>query len=240
MGELYMSYHQSFEKKVVELHQQNRAVEDSLVVDRLHFGWSGRHVLHNICFHLQRGESIVISGASGGGKSTLLKLLAGILTPQQGKVLFQTACGNKRKVHGFTTWMGQNDLLLPWRNILSNTLLHLELGRADLSAGQQHAMMLLEQLGLLGLLNSKPHLLSQGMRQRVALARTLCSERPFILLDEPCSALDPENRSRALELIASEQKRRGFGLVMVTHNSEDAAAVSGVLRYLVNGELRAQ
>lgn len=232
-----MSYPQSVEKKVVELHQRSDA-QDSIVVDRLHFGWGGRTVLKNICLQLQRGEALVISGPSGGGKSTLLKLLAGILNPHSGSVHIQSSHGDRRKIDGGTTWMGQNDLLLPWRNILSNTLLHLELSRNDLIAGQQHAMMLLEKLGLLGLLNAKPHLLSQGMRQRVALARTLCSDRPFILLDEPCSALDPENRSRALELIAKEQRQRQFGLVMVTHNSEDAAAIQGVLRYLSNGELQ--
>ncbi len=156
----------------------------------------------------------VILGASGIGKSTLLKAILGDLPK------------TSLSVHSpFTrlAWMAQQDLLLPWLNVLDNVLLGALLRGENKTVLRKKALDLLEKMGLKAWATAKPFTLSGGMRQRVALARTLMEDAPLILMDEPFSALDSVNRYHlqniAAEFLQSDTKKT---VVMVTHDPKEA------------------
>ena len=181
-------------------------------------------ILEEVHFCLEQGGAVVLLGPSGAGKSSLLRVLAGLLEPTRGSVRLHHQQGlyEGRDVRSQSAWMAQQDLLLPWASILKNALPPMNRSRAELVVLRQEALALLDDLGLAGWEKRLPHELSQGMRQRVALARTLMMKRPFLLLDEPCSALDGKARQRVLELLAARCHPQGCGIVMVSHHADDA------------------
>ncbi|MFZ4099053.1 MAG: ATP-binding cassette domain-containing protein [Chlamydiia bacterium] len=189
---------------------------------------SGDWIFRGVDFELRRGDRWILTGASGKGKSTLLRCLAGLLEPTEGRVV--------RSAPMQFGWMAQADLLLPWRTVWDNACLGMELG--DLPSLKSEVERVLDRLGLLRYGGYFPTQLSQGMRQRVALARTLLRKAPFLLLDEPCSALDMGLRHQVLDLIIEFQERDQFGLVMVTHHDEDATCIQARTVCLAEGSLR--
>src|SRR5438045_2493939 len=144
--------------------------------------------LRDINLSVAPGEFVAIIGQSGCGKSTLLSLISGILKPTDGAVLVdgKRVAGPTRKVG----YMLQQDYLFEWRTILENAVLGAEIQGADMGKARARATALLTRYGLGQFLHHLPRQLSGGMRQRVALARTLCTEPEIVLLDEPFSALD--------------------------------------------------
>ena len=171
----------------------------------------GHWIFRAVDFVLGPHDRWVVVGPSGQGKSTLLRCLAGVMTPTGGRVMMapKRTCG----------WMAQSDLLLPWKTVRQNVRLNRAL--AVRAPDEEQVEEALVALGLEEQGEFFPGQLSQGMRQRVALARTLLQGSDIVLLDEPCAALDLATRERALHWILEEQKRRGFGLMMVTHQEED-------------------
>src|SRR4051812_2622547 len=148
--------------------------------------------LRKISLDIQLGEFVSIVGPSGCGKSTLLSLIAGIHMPTSGEVLI-----DGRRVEGPSRacgYMLQHDHLFGWRTILQNVLLGPQIQRQDLAAAQKRGRELLGRYGLAEFVDHYPHQLSGGMRQRAALARTLCTGPEVLLLDEPFSALDYQTR----------------------------------------------
>jgi NitT/TauT family transport system ATP-binding protein len=144
--------------------------------------------LKDISLSVAAGEFVAIIGPSGCGKSTLLSLIAGIIAPTAGSVLLDGVPVTKpnRKVG----YMLQQDYLFEWRTILENTVLGAEIQNADMKPARERATALLTKYGLGQFLHYLPRELSGGMRQRAALARTLCTGPDIVLLDEPFSALD--------------------------------------------------
>src|ERR1700739_2199746 len=162
-------------------------------VDLRYFGRDGEtEALKGISFAIAAGEFVAIIGQSGCGQSTLLSLISGTLPPAGGGVLIDGArfAGRSRKVG----YMLQQDYLFEWRTILENALLGAEIQGLDMTAARARATTLLTRYGLGQFLNHRPRQLSGGMRQRVALARTLVTEPDIVLLDEPFSALDSQTR----------------------------------------------
>src|SRR5437879_1043881 len=143
--------------------------------------------LRDINFSVAAGEFVAIIGQSGCGKSTLLSLISGILKPTSGAVLVdgKAVRGPTRKVG----YMLQQDYLFEWRTIMENAVLGAEIQGADMTKARERARMLLTRYGLGQFLHYLPRQLSGGMRQRVALARTLCTDPDIVLLDEPFAAL---------------------------------------------------
>lgn len=164
-----------------------------------------------------------ILGGSGVGKSTLLKVIAGLLTPSMGEV---TADDNTSITHQ-VAWMAQDDLLLPWLNVMDNICIGHTLRKTKSSVVVEKAYQLLERVGLLGFEKRFPAQLSGGQRQRVALARTLIEDKPVVLVDEPFSALDVVSRLQAqslfIELLA------GKTVILVTHDPLEALRLSQVV-----------
>ncbi len=179
-------------------------------------------VLDAISFSASKGELLGIVGPSGCGKTTILSLISGIITPTSGRVLTGGEPPEKCDISGY---MLQKDELLPWRSIMANILLGAELKKSDKAAAKQKAGELLEKYGLSGIEKHFPSQLSGGMRQRVALIRTLVLAPQIILLDEPFSALDFQTRLQVVGDVYDMLKREEMTAVFVTHDINEAISM---------------
>ncbi|WP_138751048.1 ABC transporter ATP-binding protein [Paenibacillus sinopodophylli] len=180
--------------------------------------------VENIDLKVERGEFISLVGPSGCGKTTVLSLLAGLFLPTKGRVLLNGAAvtGPSPKLG----YMLQQDYLFPWRSIKENAAIGLEISGRKSKKGMQQVESLLDELGLPDSGQKYPQELSGGMRQRVALARTLATEPEVLLLDEPFSALDLHIKLQLEDLVHQTLKRLDKTAVLVTHDLAEAAAMS--------------
>lgn len=181
--------------------------------------------LENVNFSVNDGDFISIVGPSGCGKTTILSLISGLLSPTSGKILYQNQEISKHR--NKIGYMFQRDLLFEWRTIWQNVKLGLEIQKpADLDRKLELADNLLKKYDLHAFRNLKPSELSGGMRQRVALIRTLVLEPELLLLDEPFSALDFQTRLSVCDdvhaIIKSEQKTA----ILVSHDIYEAISMS--------------
>lgn len=201
----------------------------SVILENVSFAYSGERIFHALNFTVKSGQWTCLIGPSGCGKSTLLRLISGTLRDGlSGGIRFT----NGNHPNGLTAWMAQKDLLLPWLKVLDNVCLGSRL-RGEMSAQKrERAISLLEDAGLGEYSDSLPSELSGGMRQRVALLRTLMEERPVILMDEPFSALDALTRLKLQDLAASLVK--GATVLMVTHDPLEALRL-GHRIYVMSG-----
>lgn len=190
------------------------------------YRYSGREVLSGVDFDLLPGESVVINGPSGEGKSTLVRLAAGLVRPFSGLVTI-----NATRI-GFVF---QEPRLLPWRTALENVMLPL---RERGTGAKDAARNLLDAMGLAGAENLYPEQLSGGMRQRVSLARALVINPDALMLDEPFTGLDSALRDSMKELLESAVCGRGIGLVQVTHHNDDILKGTQRMYRLEKGRLR--
>jgi len=180
--------------------------------------------LSNISLDVARGEFIAIVGSSGCGKSTLLSLISGLTEPSRGDIHVEG-----RKVAAPSPRVGymfQKDTLLEWRTVLDNVLIGAELLGLDMRAARGRAEDLLRRYGLGEFMHSLPHQLSGGMRQRAALARTLCPDPDLLLLDEPFSALDYQTRLALSDEIAAILRDEGKTIILVTHDIGEAISMA--------------
>jgi NitT/TauT family transport system ATP-binding protein len=183
-------------------------------------GESGLEVLREISFSVAPEEFVCVLGPSGSGKSTLLRVLAGLLAPTSGEVIFagEPLFGPRPGI-GFVF---QKANLMPWRTVVENITLPLEVQAQPLDAARQKARELVDLVGLQGFDEALPRDLSGGMAQRVAIARALVHDPQVLLLDEPFGALDALTRERmGAELSRIWQARRKT-VVMVTHAIPEA------------------
>ncbi|WP_256761143.1 ABC transporter ATP-binding protein [Cohnella sp. WQ 127256] len=180
--------------------------------------------LQEINLAIKHGEFISIVGPSGCGKSTLLSLISGMLKPTKGKIMIDSleVQGTSPKVG----YMLQHDHLFEWRDVLSNLMVGAEIRRMDRAKAKQKALELLERYGLGGFAHHSPTQLSGGMRQRVALIRTLVAEPDILLLDEPFSALDYQTRLTLSEEVFHIIKDQGKTAVLVTHDLSEAISMA--------------
>ena len=167
--------------------------------------------LENINFSVEKGEYISIIGPSGCGKSTLLSIIAGLEPKTDGEIYIEGKVG----------YMLQKDNLLEWRTIYKNVLLGLEIQKELTEENKMYAINLLKKYGLYEFKDKYPTQLSGGMRQRVALIRTLAIRPNILLLDEAFSALDYQTRLMVTEDIYKILKQENITAVMVTHDISD-------------------
>jgi NitT/TauT family transport system ATP-binding protein len=181
-------------------------------------------VIGEVSFSLRVGEIVSIVGPSGCGKTTLLNLLCGVLPLSGGSVVWRG-----RPLAGMPDRVGymlQKDLLLPWRSALGNVTLGLEIKRLDRAQREQRAHAMLRTVGLAGFHAYYPNALSGGMRQRVALARTLVTDPQVLLLDEPFAALDFQTKLLLESDMARLVRGEGRSLLLITHDVEEAVSLS--------------
>ncbi len=183
-------------------------------------GNNGLHALDDISFSVFAEQFVCVLGPSGSGKTTLLRILAGLLPPTHGEIIFGNS-SQKAPRHG-VGMVFQKANLMPWRTVLDNILLPLEIQHIPRSVALAKAQALVELVGLSGFESSLPRDLSGGMAQRVAIARALIHEPDLLLLDEPFGSLDALTRERmGTELIRIWQARRKT-VIMVTHSISES------------------
>lgn len=180
--------------------------------------------LSDLWLSVRTAEFVAVIGPSGCGKSSLLSMIAGLLPPTEGDVLLDGVLvrGPNRKIG----YMLQQDYLFEWRTVLENAVLGAEIQRADMAAARERASELLRRYGLGQFANFLPRQLSGGMRQRVALARTLCTDPDIVLLDEPFSALDSQTRIALADEITAVLRSERKTAILVTHDIGEAIAMA--------------
>lgn len=172
--------------------------------------------INNVNFRINKGEFVSIIGPSGCGKSTLLSIIAGLEEKTTGEIYIEG-----KKVDGISSEIGymlQRDCLLEWRNILSNTMFGLEVKGIKDENSMKHVEDLLKKYNLYDFRNKYPSELSGGMRQRVALIRTLAIKPKILLLDEAFSALDYQTRIMVTNDIYTILKKEKITALIVTHD----------------------
>ena len=188
------------------------------------------HALADVSFEVGDGEFVALVGPSGCGKSTLLNLIAGLDAPDAGEILVDgRALGAEQRLAHFG-YMPQEDLLFPWRTVLDNVSLGLEVQGMARAAARERAAAQFETFGLAGFEGRRPRELSGGMRQRAAFLRTVLLDRPFLLLDEPFGALDAITRAQLQtwlsEMLAGMWARSGGAALLVTHDPQEAVRLA--------------
>lgn len=174
--------------------------------------------VENFSYSLKEGEFVSIVGPSGCGKSTILSILCGLLEKSDGEIEM-----DKNTKLGY---MLQNDSLFDFRTILENCLLGLEIKHELTEENKNYVLHLLETYGLKDFINSYPENLSGGMRQRVALIRTLACKPDILFLDEPFSALDYQSRLAVSDDVYRIIKKEKKSAIMVTHDLAEAISMS--------------
>ncbi|EPE7164468.1 aliphatic sulfonates ABC transporter ATP-binding protein [Cronobacter sakazakii] len=186
-------------------------------------------ILNALDLHIPAGQFVAVVGRSGGGKSTLLRLLAGLETPDSGELRAGNA--TLADAREDTRMMFQDARLLPWKKVLDNVGLGL---RGD---WRPAARQTLEEVGLADRANDWPAALSGGQKQRVALARALIHRPGLLLLDEPLGALDALTRLEMQELIVSLWREHGFTVLLVTHDVSESVAMAERVLLIEDGKI---
>lgn len=180
--------------------------------------------LQNVSLTVRRGEFVSLIGPSGCGKTTVLSIVAGLIAPTAGVVTVagEAVSGPSSKIG----YMLQQDYLFPWRTIFHNAAIGLELQGNLTAEKREYVLHLLDEMGLARYKDYYPAQLSGGMRQRVALVRTLATEPEIMLLDEPFSALDYQTKLQLEDLVAGTLRAKNKTAVLVTHDISEAIAMS--------------
>lgn len=196
--------------------------QEILKVENLKVGYENECVLEDINFSVNSGELIAIVGPSGGGKSTLLRVLSGLLAPIDGTIFENISLKKNKKIE--KTIVFQNDGLFPWLTVEKNLMLAVKQSFRHISKEQKKVMLdqILNQIELMEHRKKYPYQLSGGMKQRVAFARGMLMDAPLLLLDEPFSALDETMRTKLIGYLKADVEKNHRTVLMVTHHQEDA------------------
>ncbi|WP_096187569.1 ABC transporter ATP-binding protein [Evansella halocellulosilytica] len=204
--------------------------ELALQFDAVSFHYRGQKgetteaIIDSLTFNVQSGEFVSIVGPSGSGKSTLFKLITGLEQPSAGDISLNGEVLTDRLGH--VGYMPQQDLLMPWRTIIDNAALALELKGMNKRAAHDKVIKLLGEFGLSGTENKYPDDLSGGMKQRVSFLRTVLSGSNLLLLDEPFSALDAITRISMQEWLIEQWQKWRKTVLFITHDVDEALFLS--------------
>ncbi|MBW0012645.1 MAG: ABC transporter ATP-binding protein [Mycobacterium sp.] len=195
----------------------------SLELDRVRLSYTGDPVINGLSLVVRPGEIVVLTGPSGCGKSTVLRALAGLLSPDDGRVLADGA--DVTTTSGDRGMVFQDNALLPWRTVRSNIELALRLRGEPRATRRAVAERWIDELGLTGFGHYLPNSLSGGMRQRVQLARGLAGSPRAVMMDEPFGALDTQTRAAMQRLLIETWRTHPTTIVFVTHDVDEALAL---------------
>lgn len=185
---------------------------------------SATTALSDVSLNIEEGEFISFLGPSGCGKTTLLSIIAGLVKPTEGIVTLEGKLIDTKK--NDIGYMLQQDYLFPWKTIEENILLGLKISKQLDAKKKQQTLQLLTRMGLTGVEKQYPRQLSGGMRQRVALVRTLATEPKLLMLDEPFSALDFQTKLHLEDHVSQTLKAFHKTAILVTHDIGEAIAMS--------------
>lgn len=200
------------------------AHSSGLRVRDLAMSFGSKQVLKDVSFDVGLNEVVALVGPSGSGKSTLLSILTGALTPDAGQLYFndEPVKGRQRPF----AYMPQRDVLLPWRRIIDNAALGLDVWGMAKSQSRALIRELLPVFGLGGTERMYPRQLSGGMRQRVSFLRTVVQERPVLLLDEPFGALDAITKDELQRWLISMWQLHSWTILLITHDIREAVRLA--------------
>lgn len=204
----------------------------------LSMSWNGKETLRDVSFDVRAGEFLSILGPSGCGKTTILRILIGLLPPTSGRILKDgvdiTDTPPARRGMGIVF---QNYALFENMTVLGNVEYALKINKATRAEARARALAMIERMGLLEHKDKKPASLSGGQQQRVAIARTLVQSPDVILFDEPMSALDVETRLALRRELKELQVEFGTTMIYITHDQEEAFAMSDRIMVMREAEL---
>ena len=195
-----------------------------LKVNEVSKTFENEEIIENISLELHEGEIVSLLGVSGGGKTTLFNIIAGLSVPDKGEVYLDGE--NITGKPGFISYMLQKDLLLPYRTILDNVALPLIIRGMKKKEAREKAAFYFEEFGLEGTQKKYPAQLSGGMKQRAALLRTYMFSEKVALLDEPFSALDFQTRLNVCDDVAAILKKEKKTAILVTHDLSEAVSMA--------------
>lgn len=214
---------------------QNPVTAPAIAIRDAYLAHNNVVLFDNLNLSFASGKVTCLLGPSGVGKTTLLRIVAGLISADNQQEMFRgdISCSNNVSLSEQISYMAQTDLLLPWLSALDNALLGAKLRGSVSDAIITQAKNLFSQMGLTAAEKKLPHQLSGGMRQRVALIRTLLENKPIILMDEPFSALDAITRFQLQTLTAELLKNRT--VVLVTHDPLEALRLGHDI-YILSGQ----
>lgn len=202
------------------------AAKNSIELRGINKSFASQKVLENISLAIKEGEIVALLGASGGGKSTLLNLMSGLLPADGGDIAIQGIPAQRFQHWQRIAYLFQEDRLLPWRTVEQNVHFGLENSALGKQERRRRVADALALVGLSAFVRHWPHQLSGGMRSRVALARSLVVQPQILLMDEPFSRLDPQTRGAMHDELLRIQALTGMTVVLVTHDVEEAVVLA--------------
>lgn len=200
------------------MHSQTNSCQNNEVISLKNItkSFDGNIILKDISIDVNRGEFVSILGPSGCGKSTLFNIITGLIGKDSGNI----------SVLGDIGYMQQKDLLLPWKTIMENVVLPLDIKGLNKKSSREKAAKYIELMGLSGYENKYPYELSGGMKQRASFLRTFLSSEEIMLLDEPFGALDSITRENLQKWILDMKKAVERTILFITHDIEEAVFLS--------------
>lgn len=204
-----------------------------LEVKSIQKNYGDEPVIKDIDLHLNEGELVCLLGVSGVGKTTLFNVIAGLYQPDQGSIYLKGKDITKQAGH--ISYMLQKDLLLPYKTILQNLMLPLQLKGIRKATAREEVVRQLAVFGLEETVEKYPHQLSGGMRQRAALLRTYFASEGVMLLDEPFSALDTLTKSTMHAWFIDLMERLSLSSIFITHDIDEAVLLADRV-YILSGK----
>ncbi len=204
-----------------------------LEVNNVSKSFDGEAILNKVSIQLHEGEIVSLLGASGGGKTTLFNMIAGVSSPDEGSILIDGE--DVTGIPGHVSYMLQKDLLLPYFNILDNVALPLKIRGMKRREAREAARTYFSQFGLEGTEKKYPSQLSGGMKQRAALLRAYLFSKKVALLDEPFSALDMLTKKVIHEWYLDVMEKIQLSTLFITHDVDEAILLSDRI-YLLTGK----
>ena len=215
---------------------QNREI--LLEAYNISFGYDEKNIISNINLTLKKNELISLLGVSGSGKSTLFNIIAGLLTPSEGRIIYRGEDITGKS--GLISYSFQKDLLLPYMTIEENVALPLLIKKEKKKEAVKKANEMLKEFKLDAYAKKYPKELSGGMRQRIALIRTYLFSKDVSLLDEPFSALDAITKDEMHEWYMDMRKKYNMSTIFITHDVDEALILSDRIYILGNGNIKSE
>jgi NitT/TauT family transport system ATP-binding protein len=205
-----------------------------LTIDNLNLSYDGeKTIFKNVSLHIKKGEFVSIIGPSGCGKSSLLNVVAGFVQPTNGNIYVNETAVEKPGPDRAVVF--QDLALFPWLNVMENVSFGLKIQGVDKRTRVEKSLDAIQLVGLNGHEKSSIHDLSGGMKQRVAIARTIVTNPEILLMDEPFSALDAQTRENMQDELLAIQEKTGMTIILVTHSIDEAVYLSDRVIVMQNG-----